>query len=75
EVMTLEAALERVAAMLATQVDWTAIERFLPPSAGRLRRSALASSFLAALELARQGRVELYQLQPFEPLMLRRARS
>ena len=75
DVMTLEAALERVAAMLATRVDWTAIERFLPPSAGRLRRSALASSFLAALELARQGRVELYQREPFEPLMLRRARS
>jgi segregation and condensation protein A len=75
DVMTLEAALERVAAMLATRVDWTAIERFLPPSAGRLRRSALASSFLAALELARQGRVELYQCEPFEPLMLRRARS
>jgi segregation and condensation protein A len=75
DVMTLEAALERVAAMLATRVDWTAIERFLPPSAGRLRRSALASSFLAALELARQGRVELYQGGPFEPLMLRRARS
>jgi segregation and condensation protein A len=75
DVMTLEAALERVAAMLSTRVDWTAIERFLPPSAGRLRRSALASSFLAALELARQGRVELYQREPFEPLMLRRARS
>nr|WP_239474061.1 ScpA family protein [Sphingomonas sp. BT552] len=75
DVMTLEAALERVAAMLATPVDWTAIERFLPPSAGRLRRSALASSFLAALELARQGRVELYQREPFAPLMLRRARS
>jgi segregation and condensation protein A len=75
EVMTLEAALDRIAAMLPTRVDWTAIEGFLPPSAGRLRRSALASSFLAALELARQGRVELDQREPFAPLMLRRPRA
>ncbi len=76
EVMTLDAALARVAAMLAMRIDWTAIERFLPPSStGRLRRSALASSFLAALELARQGRVELDQRAPFAPLMLRRPRS
>lgn len=75
EVMTLEAALDRIAAMLATRVDWTAIEGFLPASAGRLRRSALASSFLAALELARQGRVELDQREPFAPLMLRRPRA
>ncbi len=52
-------------------VEWAAIEAFLPPSVGRLRRSALASSFLAALELARQGRVELAQSAPFAPLYLR----
>lgn len=71
EVMTLEAALERVSAMLGTAIDWRAIEQFLPPVGGRLRRSALASSFLAVLELARQGRVELAQAAPFAPLMLR----
>ena len=74
EVVTLEAALERLAAILATSIDWTAIERFLPDAASaRLRRSALASSFLAALELARQGRAELRQSAPFAPLYLKRA--
>lgn len=72
QVMTLDAALERVRAMLGGTVEWREIERFLPPSAGRFRRSALASSFLAALELARQGRVELRQAGPFAPLYLRR---
>ena len=72
EVMTLDAAIARIAALIGTAIDWTAIERFLPDHAGRaLRRSALASSFLAALELARQGKVELNQSGPFEPLYLR----
>ncbi|SEN33151.1 condensin subunit ScpA [Sphingomonas gellani] len=72
QVMTLDAALERVSALLGIAVDWQVIERFLPEAEGRLRKSALASSFLAALELARQGRVELRQQEPFAPLYLRR---
>lgn len=72
EVMTLDAAIARIAALIGTAIDWTAIERFLPDHAGpALHRSALASSFLAALELARQGKVELNQRGPFEPLYLR----
>ena len=38
----------------------------------RLRKSALASSFVAALELARLGRAELAQDDAFGPLRLRR---
>ncbi|MEH3103565.1 MAG: ScpA family protein [Sphingomonas phyllosphaerae] len=73
EVVTLEAALARLAGLLGTAIDWCEIERFMPePSNARMRRSALASSFLAALELARQGRAELRQEAPFAPLYLRR---
>lgn len=36
-----------------------------------LRRSALASGFVAALELARQGKAELVQDGAFAPLRLR----
>lgn len=72
EVMTLEVALARVAALLGERLEWAALESFLPPMPSPLlRRSALASSFLAALELARQGRVELRQERPFAPLDLR----
>ena len=71
-VMTLDAALARVARLVGSTVEWAAIESFLPESAsGAFRKSALASSFLAALELARQGRVELQQKSPFAPLYLR----
>jgi segregation and condensation protein A len=74
QVVTLEAALERIATLLGSSIEWQAIERFLPAGSDRLRRSALASSFLAALELARQGRVELRQQAPFAPLYLRAGR-
>ncbi|MEH3035981.1 MAG: ScpA family protein [Sphingomonas adhaesiva] len=72
EVMTLDAAIARVSALVGSAIDWRAIEAFLPDMASAaLRRSALASSFLAALELARQGRVEIRQEAPFAPLYLR----
>jgi segregation and condensation protein A len=71
EVMTLEAALERVSTLIGSMIDWATIETFLPPGSQRLRKSALASSFLAALELAKRGQVELRQQAPFAPLYLR----
>ncbi len=71
-VMTLEEALERVSAMLGQILNWTQLEAFLPIGAEpALRRSALASSFLAMLELAKQGRVELQQETSFAPLMVK----
>ena len=71
-VMTLEVALERVSRLVGAALDWGTIESFLPDeAAGAFRKSALASSFVAALELARQGRVDLRQASPFAPLYLR----
>ena len=71
EVMTLEAALERVSRLVGSRIDWATLDSFLPDGSGRLRTSALASSFLAALELAKQGKVELRQHAPFAPLYVR----
>lgn len=72
DVMTLEQAIERVSALIGARIEWTTIEAFLPDGAdGAYRKSALASSFVAALELARQGRVELRQKSAFAPLYLR----
>ena len=71
-VMTLDQAIERVSHMLGFAIDWADLESFLPPEAtGDYRRSALASSFVAVLELARQGRLSLMQERAFAPLMLR----
>ncbi|MCA0910768.1 segregation and condensation protein A [Qipengyuania gaetbuli] len=72
-VMTLDSALERVSNMLGVTLEWMEIRDFLPPHAEpRLKRSALASSFVAALELARLGKAELAQEDIFGPLRLRR---
>ena len=74
-VMTLDSALARVSSMLGVTLDWIELQDFLPPHADpRLRRSALASSFVAALELARIGKAELAQESVFGPLMLRQVR-
>ncbi|MEQ1540753.1 MAG: ScpA family protein [Novosphingobium sp.] len=71
-VMTLDSALSRVSAMLGVNLDWMELRDFLPPHAdAKLRRSALASSFVAALELARLGKAEMVQDHAFGPLMLR----
>src|SRR6478736_441214 len=73
-VMTLEEAIDRVSAMIGMALDWTVLETFLPTTDDpQLRRSALASSFLAALELARRGRLELQQDEAFAPIRLKRA--
>ena len=76
-VMTLDSALARVSAMLGVSLDWMELHVFVPVSHDgdwadvRLRRSALASSFVAALELARMGKAEIAQDEAFGPLRLR----
>jgi len=81
KVMTLDHAIERVSAMLGVTLDWMELRDFLPPSDQAdwadpgLRRSALASSFVAALELARLGKAEIAQDEVFGPLRLRGIRA
>lgn len=73
-VMTLEDAIQRVSALLGQALDWTTLEAFLPPTSDpQYRKSALASSFVAALELARQGKLQLEQAASFGELLVRRA--
>jgi len=72
-VMTLDSAISRVSAMLGVSLDWMELRSFLPRHAEpRLQRSALASSFVAALELARTGKAEIRQEEIYGPLHLRR---
>ena len=58
-VMTLEEAIERVSRLVGAAIDWTEIAAFLPAGDSAYRRSALASSFVAILELAKRGRIAL----------------
>ena len=71
-VMTLEEAIERVEAMIGAALDWRVLESFLPVTQDpQFRKSALASSFVATLELARRGRLDIAQDEAFAPIMVR----
>lgn len=77
--MSMEEALERLTKMLGhlprqgAQSVWTTLAAFLPGgiSDRLLGRSALASTFTASLELAKQGRLEIRQDGAFRPIYLR----
>jgi segregation and condensation protein A len=72
-VLQIEEARERLERMLGKISDWSALHRLLPLDwqGGARRRSATASTLLACLELARDGKVELQQMAPFEEIYVR----
>jgi segregation and condensation protein A len=72
-VLPIEEARERLERMLGRISDWSGLERLLPLewSGGTRRRSAIASTLLACLELARDGKVEIRQMAPFEQIYVR----
>jgi segregation and condensation protein A len=73
-VMTLDEAIERVSKLIGHAIDWMDIESFLPMTDDPVfRKSALASSFVAALELARRGRIDIAQESAFAPLRIKTA--
>ena len=70
---SLDEALRHLAQFLGHVPEWRELAGFLPEElrGGVFRRSVLASTFAATLELARDGRVELRQDRVFGPLYLR----
>jgi len=72
-VLHIEEARERLERMLGKISDWSGLARLLPPDwqGGIKRRSAMASTLLACLELARDGKLELSQAAPFEEIFVR----
>ena len=70
---SLDAALHRLAQFVGQVPEWRELAAFLPAElrGSIFRRSALASTFAASLELTRAGQVELRQDRPFGPIYLR----
>lgn len=69
---TIEEALERLSVALGRMPDWTRLESFAPRDPGSLAaRSALAAHLAAALELARDGKLEIRQDRPFTSVWIR----
>ncbi len=72
---SMDDALQRLRHFLGRVPHWRELTRFLPrePGGEEIRRSALAATFAAVLELARDGRIELRQDHAFGPIWLRSA--
>jgi segregation and condensation protein A len=71
---SVEEAAERLGRMLGIAIDWQSLEAFLPAGLtdpGR-RRSAIAATFVAGLQLAKDGQIELRQTERFGPIHLRK---
>jgi segregation and condensation protein A len=70
---SLDEALQRLARFVGQVPDWRELAAFLPEElrGGVYRRSALASTFAAMLELSRAGCIELRQDRAFGPIYLR----
>ncbi len=68
-------ALRRLASLVGSLPDWTALDRFLPETLATPleRRAAIASTLLAGLEMARGGALRLRQEHDFGPILLGRA--
>jgi segregation and condensation protein A len=76
-ILSVDEALRRLVSILGDMPDWASLEAFLPKElrAGMELRSALASTFTASLELAKQGRLSLRQGQTFGPLYIKEAEA
>lgn len=76
ELYSIEDAITRLRDVIGSIPDWTVLSRFLPTGLRDvlLFRSAVASTFVATLELARSGRLELRQGEPFSPVYIRTGR-
>ena len=72
DLWTVAAAIERLERALGSSLGWTELATLLPPAADpTARNAAIASTLLAALELARRGACELTQSAPFAPVQAR----
>jgi len=72
---SLDEALHYLGRFVGHVPEWRELSAFLPEElrGSLFRRSALASTFAATLELVRSGRAELRQDRPFGPIFVRSA--
>jgi len=73
---SIEESLERLRERIGITPDWSVLQAFLPQieadSSPLEKRSAIASSFAATLELVKNGEIELRQDGTYAPIYLRR---
>ncbi len=77
ELYSVEVALERLREQLGRMPDWMSLSTFLPPGLkdSLVMRSAIASTFVATLELVREGKLMLRQSGPYAQIFVRNAQE
>jgi segregation and condensation protein A len=76
DLYSVDQAVARLSAMLGAMPGWRALSSFLPRDLQHdplLRRSALASTFAATLEMCKAGKLRIRQEATFGPIYLRSA--
>jgi segregation and condensation protein A len=73
-VWSLKEARDELERLLGMNLDWAPLDRLLAEFLvePELRKTALASSFTATLEMTREGALEIRQSKSFAPLLVRR---
>jgi segregation and condensation protein A len=74
EIVSVEDALRRLRGLIGRTPDWATLISYLPEGlrAGLNRRSAVAATFAATLELVKSGKAMIRQERPFAPIFVRR---
>lgn len=79
DLFSIEEAYKRLSNMLGVMPDWSSLETFMPlvtaengDGSNLTRRSALAATFVASLEMAKNGLIEIRQEQNYGNIFLRR---
>jgi segregation and condensation protein A len=77
QLYSVEDARERLRAVIGSMPEWRVLVSFLPADVreGLTMRSAVASTFVASLELTKSGDVDLRQDRPFGPIYLKGGRG
>lgn len=73
QLYSMDRAMERLRALIGALPDWSTLEGFLPDELRDplVRRSALAATFVASLELAREGVLDIRQTGTFAPIFVK----
>jgi len=77
DLYSVDDAIQRLRGLLGAVPDWQTLSSFLPDNlrSGLGRRSAIATTFAASLELAKEGKVKIRQDRAFGPIYLRGERE
>lgn len=71
-ILAIEDARHRIESMLGKIPDWSSLDLLLPPAHEAGRKTSVASTFAATLELVRDGFLDVRQMDHFGPIFVKK---